>query len=125
MKTLIKDEELEMELQELYLTGKQWLSDVEFLANEESFLREQLSAMKTPASCEILARLDSAALINVQLGQNIADFTNKVEPLIVGIDSVVHLQLVEDFACLQEAMLNALTVLKGIKYALVESKRAA
>lgn len=125
MKTVIKDEELEVELQELYLTGKQWLSDLEFLESEERFLREQLTGTTASGGANLLSRLDDATLIRTALAGNIEEFMNKLEPLIVNTDSVLHLALVEDFVGLQSAVHNALAVLKGIKYALIENRRAA
>lgn len=125
MKTVIKDEELEVELQELYLTGKQWLSDLEFLESEERFLREQLTGTTTSGGADLLARLNDATLIRTALAGNIEEFMNKLEPLIVNTDSVLHLALVEDFVGLEAAVHNALAVLKGIKYALIENRRAA
>lgn len=125
MKTEIKDEALEMELQELYLTGRQWLSDLEFLATEEGFLREHLLDLPDRVGRNLFDRLDDIAVIRKELGQNIADFINKVGLLIVGINSALHLQLIEDFASLQAAVTTVLGSLKGIKYALVEYRRVA
>lgn len=123
MKTLIKDEELGVELQELYLTGKQWLSDLEFLENEERFLSEQAAGLIIGGN--ILARLANAALNRTLLKAEIAGFMNKFEPLTVDTSGGISLQLVEDFVLLQTAVQDALAVLKGIKYALIAGKHAA
>jgi hypothetical protein len=126
MNTEIKDEALAVELQELYLTGKQWLSDLDFLESEERFLRHQLTVAAAGTTVNNLtARLDDAGLVRQQLNDGVHDFLNKVERLIVQSDSAINLQLVEDFISLQTEIAGALNVLKGIKYGLIESKWAA
>lgn len=115
-----------VELQELYLTGKQWLSDLDFLESEERFLKHQLTVAAAGTTVNNLtARLDDAGLVRQKLNTGIHDFLNKVEGLIVQSDSAINLQLVEDFIGLQTAVADALTVLKGIKYGLIERKWAA
>jgi hypothetical protein len=126
MNTEIKDEALAVELQELYLTGKQWLSDLDFLESEERFLKHQLTVAAAGTTVNNLtARLDDAGLVRQKLNAGVHDFLNKVEGLIVQSDSAINLQLVEDFIGLQTAVTDALTVLKGIKYGLIERKWAA
>jgi len=126
MKTETKDEALAVELQELYLTGKQWLSDLDFLESEEHFLRHQLTiAAAGTIVNNLTARLDDARLIQQKLNDDVHDFLNKMERLIVESGSGINLQLVEDFISLQTAVAGALAVLKSIKYGLIESKWAA
>lgn len=125
METVVKDEELMVELQEVYLTGKQWLSDLEFMESEQHFLREQLSDRNSAEAQNLMARLDRAGLLREELWLEINNFMNKTEALIVQPNGILQLQLIEDFIRLQTAIASALAVLKGIKYALVEYRRAA
>lgn len=113
------------ELQEVYLTGKQWLSDLEFMESEETFLRGQLAALMTATDGNLGARLQRACMTRLALTAEIDNFMNKTEVLIVKPEAVLHLQLVEDFIRLQTSIANALAVLKGIKYALVQCRHAA
>ncbi|MBD1386740.1 hypothetical protein IDJ75_15765 [Mucilaginibacter rigui] len=126
MNTEIKDEVLAVELQELYLTAKQWLSDLDFLESEERFLRNQLALS---ASGNILnnltARLNEVGSARQKLNDSTHEFLNKLEGLIVLSEIVITLQLVEEFISLQTAVAGALNTLKSIKYGLIYNKWAA
>lgn len=130
MKKINEDPELEFELQEVYLTGKQWQSDLAFLEEESNFLAEQLSESHQPAIAQtsqhnLTTRLAVAREIHSGIRIKLDDFIKQLEPLLLETDPDPDLKLLEDFIALQTAVQDALTVLKGIKYALVEARRAA
>ncbi|MFD0765133.1 hypothetical protein ACFQZI_09725 [Mucilaginibacter lutimaris] len=130
MKKINEDPELEFELQEVYLTSKQWLSDLAFLEEETRFLEEQLGGtghlhIKVSNQQNLAARLQNARQVHQDIRRKLDDFVNQLEPLLLETDPDPSLKLLEDFIALQAAVGNALIVLKGIKYALVEARRAA
>ncbi|MEO3402856.1 hypothetical protein AAFN85_03075 [Mucilaginibacter sp. CAU 1740] len=130
MKKTNEDPELEFELQEVYLTGKQWQSDLSFLEEESNFLAGQLSAPYPPAIAppsqhNLAARLANARDIQGGIRIKLDNFIQHLELLLLVTEPEPDLALLEDFVALQAAVRDALDVLKGIKYALVEARRAA
>jgi len=125
----INDQQLDVELQELYLTGKQWLSDLDFLENEQSFLKDLLlcDSGEFPALPALrpglLRRLIVSAIVHQRLRADITNFMNKLAPLVVHTDTCIHLQLIGEFTLLQSDVDAALSALKGIKYAIVNARR--
>ncbi len=131
MKTVNKDLELEVELQEVYLTSKQWLSDVKFLEDEGHFLEEQLSANAVASSIAVISRCNladqvrNAQIFHAEIKKEVDGFMHRIEALIVQPDPVLNLRLLEDYIGLQAKVEQALSMLKGIKYALLEARRIA
>ncbi|WP_345949293.1 hypothetical protein ABDD95_20830 [Mucilaginibacter sp. PAMB04274] len=125
MKTL-PDNELNTELQELYLTGKQWLSDVEFLSIEQCFLHSLLNqpnffSIPNAASrfADDLVRTEGEER---QLYLHILGFMNQLELLICQATINLEMQLIEDFSLLQTEVADALGHLKALKYRMIEQK---
>lgn len=131
MTTLTTDTKLEFELQELYLTGKQWLSDLEFIRTESLFLNEIMQRSTryiSPVNAgiditEIYAKLGQPDKADAGLALEIVSFMNKLEPLIVGTGVNLDLKLIEDFVQLRERVNKALTVLKAAKLLALEINR--
>ena len=129
MTATIDDPQLDLELQELYLTGKQWLADLDFLENEQAFLKDLLlkDAGEFPALPALrpglLRRLIAASGVHQRLRVDITNFMNKLAPLVVHTDTCIHLQLIGEFTLLQSDVDAALSALKGIKYAIVNARR--
>jgi hypothetical protein len=129
MTAIIDDPQLDLELQELYLTGKQWLADLEFLKNEQAFLQDLLlgNAPGFPTAPALrpvlLQKLKAAASMHEILRADISNFMNNLGPLVAHTDRCIHLQLIEDFSLLQAEVNSALSVLKGIKYAIVNARQ--
>ena len=126
-----EDQELEFELQELYLTGKQWLSDIAFLEEELRFLMELMGkfAIPLPGSGQqrkqqdMMEALSLREAAHTELKQEVLIYMNKLEPLIVEPDTRINLQLVEDYMLLKGKVENALLDLKSIKYACINVYR--
>jgi len=131
MATVKEDQELEFELQELYLTGKQWLSDIAFLEEELHFLKELMGkfAIPLPGSRQqgkqqdMMEALSLREAAHTELKQQVLIYMNKLEPLIVEPDTRISLQLVEDYMLLKGKVENALLDLKSIKYACINVYR--
>lgn len=130
MKKINEDPELEFELQEVFLTVKQWQSDLAFLEDEAGFLTEQISGtahitIAATSQHHLAARLANARRMHSEIGEKRDEFNKQLEPLLRIPNPTPDLKLLEEFVSLQAAVDNALNILKGIKYALVEARRAA
>lgn len=124
MEALAEDLELEFELQEIYLTGKQWMADLAFLESEHIFLAAIL-ADKNYRTEDVEEQLTAAAIVQNKLQTDARDFINKIEDLIVDPNGIIRLSLVDDFIGLEIRVGEALLHMKGIKHALVNARRAA
>ena len=130
MATGKEDQELEFELQELYLTGKQWLSDIAFLEEELVFLTELMD--KSPFSLhgtgqgkqeEIMVALSLQNAAHKELKWEVNIYMNKLEPLIIEPNIKIGMLLIEDYIRLKEKVANSLLDLKSLKYACVNVYR--
>jgi hypothetical protein len=126
-----EDQELEFELQELYLTGKQWLSDIAFLEEELGFLIVLMGKFSFPLPGDLrrgkhddmLTALPLREAAHAELKKEVTAFMNKLEPLIVDPASRISLQLIDDYVLLKGKIENALLDLKSIKYACINVYR--
>lgn len=117
------DQELEFELQELYLTGKRWMSDMTFMNEKLIFLKEQLTknplhlpALQLPEGAEVfIDRLDRAEINQGTLATEVVNFMNKLEPLIVDKAPVIGMSLIEDHCLLDKKNKKALDELEDLK----------
>lgn len=125
------DEELALELQELYLTGKQWLSDIAFMEEELGFLKELMGRFSLPLPgdpsetkrYEIISALPLREAFHLELKQEVTVFMGKLEPMILGPGRQISLQLIEDYSLLKQKVTDALLKLKAIKYACINFYR--
>jgi hypothetical protein len=105
MTTAIEDNELDTELQELYLVNKQWLSDLQFLDTELEFLRKL--AANNPVAVvrteELNNLLDVKNSYNV-LKKDISAWLVELEPLIVAKHKDFDFLLIEKYAQLKERL---------------------
>ncbi|MCQ6959191.1 hypothetical protein [Mucilaginibacter aquariorum] len=123
MKPATTDQELEFELQELYLTGKRWMSDMTFMNEKLIFLKEQLTknplhlpALQLPEGAEVfIDRLDRAEINQGTLATEVVNFMNKLEPLIVDKAPVIGMSLIEDYCLLDKKNKKALDELEDLK----------
>ena len=123
MKPATTEQELEFELQELYLTGKRWMSDMTFMNEKLIFLKEQLTknplhlpALQLPEGAEVfIDRLDRAEINQGTLAIEVVNFMNKLEPLIVDKAPVIGMSLIEDYCLLDKKNKKALDELEDLK----------
>ncbi len=103
MTTVIEDNELTTELQELYLKSKEWLSDLEFQAEGLLFLRKlfnrNLKRFLKDDSFELIAQISISAVkieeANSDLKNRIVDYLHNFERLMIQPDIKIELDLIE------------------------------
>lgn len=97
MTTTIEDNELNAELQELYLTGKQWLSDLDFFENELAFLKKlSQSNVKLPEQDNFLQRLRTLTDHYQNLKTDVQQFIQTLGILAVATEKKIELSFLED-----------------------------
>ena len=103
MTTSIEKDELATELQELYLKGKEWISDLDFQEDEIKFLK-MLFGINCPLLVkhnefeEISDTLIEAAKLEgnrLRLKKDICDFMNLLSRLIKTIDPNIDTNLIQ------------------------------
>lgn len=122
---IIEDQQLEVELQELYLTGKQWLSDIDFMMSEQSFLEQLVTDIpvdKQDAFRLLIGKIKTAL---EKHRSDIIIYMHKLEPLILKTSLRLEQSLIEDFINLQQAVTGTMDDLKMFKYRVVQTLRAA
>jgi hypothetical protein len=107
MKTIIMDEQLEYELQELYLLSKHWASDLKFVEDEVRILKDildkylgrmgDLQAKEAKNFEKILMQQDAVIL---DLKNQIREFLKFVEPYINDSKKEIGLNFIEKFSSL-------------------------
>lgn len=97
MTTSIEDNELNVELQELYLTGRQWLADLDFFENEIIFLMKVCkTAIKLPDQHEFTERLSNLRCHYEALKTDTRKLINAWGILTVASEKKIELSLLED-----------------------------
>ncbi len=112
MTTTIEDNQLAEELQDFYLGTKQWLSDLELLNSEISFLKKLFERLfspqvNTPDFGIVAGLLQQAAAVENkrhELSREIFLFLHRLEPLITSKAEGYCLELVESHARLEAEM---------------------
>lgn len=123
MTIAIEDQQLEEELQELYLTSKQWLSDTHFMEDEVIFLRVLVNDLPNDRQSQFLHQLAGLKAENELLRERIVTLMHKLEPMIVKKAARLDRSLIDNFINLQQATAHALEELKLLKYRLVQARR--
>lgn len=122
MTTAIEDNELNAELQELYLVNKQWLSDLQFLDTELEFLRKL--AANNPVAVVRTEELNS--LLDIKnsysnLKKDILDYLGELEPLIVEKHGDFNLLLIEKYALFKDRLAEIFKLCVSTKKRIFES----
>jgi hypothetical protein len=123
MKKIIKDLQLDDELQELYLESKHWLSDIHFEEDEIRFLRKVIDNYLVPGlKNEQLIEINNFNGALAQQDANIPYLKSKITGLLklIGIlinetDKEIRIELVEQFATLETEMKTLFEAVKQIK----------
>ncbi len=99
----IADNGLNTELQELYLVNKQWLSDLDFLKTELSFLEKRFGTSFAPLMKKSEADKMNALLAknlevdetSMQLKIEINNFLHKIEQQMLNITPILNFDFIE------------------------------
>jgi len=105
MTTTIEDNELEAELQELYLVDKQWLSDLEFLDTEFQFLRKLATANSVSiVSNKALNNVLGVEKMYKRLKRDMLAYLHVLEPLIIAKTKTIDLPIIENYSQLKQRL---------------------
>ena len=123
MKTIIKDKQLDDELQELYLESKHWLSDLHFDEDEIRFLRKMINNYLVPAlKNEQLNKIESFSKALARHDANIPRLKNKITELLKLLGTLINetkkeigMDLIEQFAALETEMKTLFEAVKEVK----------
>ncbi|NQX38615.1 hypothetical protein SAMN05421820_101646 [Pedobacter steynii] len=111
MTTSIEENELNTELQELYLIGKQWLTDLDFFEPEMGFLiKLHKSLVQSPDKADFKERLDKLRDSYEHLKNDISKFINVLGVLVVASEKKIAFSFLADHISLKlkiEKLLNA------------------
>lgn len=122
MTTIIEDNELNTELQELYLVSKRWLADRDFLQTELDFLKKRFKELDMAGSADV------EAIINIEeqhadLKKCIMDYSHKLEPLITDAGQPFDITLIETYAQIETELNRFSQEIQSAKNAALELKR--
>ncbi|HCN83465.1 MAG TPA: hypothetical protein DIT07_07550 [Sphingobacteriaceae bacterium] len=123
MTTTIENEQLDAELQEYYLSGKHWISDLEFLKEELNFLKKLFERTFPPLIkkddferiADILIRAAQIDKAQGELKNAIQDHLHKLEHLINRSDQIFEISLIETHTQLEQKIKKVLQDLKSAK----------
>ncbi len=129
MKDLVPDNDLEIELQEVYMQTTHWLQDISFLETETHFFRNILNRYQPSAAAAsrkeefdkvILAQDERLAALKTKIPQ----FLAFLEPFIGDLKKGMNLEFLDRYNALQnelEALFNALRATKNELFHYTES----
>ncbi|PYF70592.1 hypothetical protein [Pedobacter nutrimenti] len=123
MTTTIEDNELDAELQELYLTGKQWSAELEFLSTELIFLGKLIQKTSAPLNKNIFVE----KLLNLtrqcqELKDNMQNLVHAIGVITVASEKKIELTLLENHIELKskiQALTHSIQIEKKAVFALV------
>jgi len=99
MTTLIEDNALNAELQELYLVSKKWLSELAFLENELDFFRKHLAnADDSSVAQGYLNKVANIEKTHCDLKTHILHYLHRLEPIIIKSKQPFDINLIENYA---------------------------
>jgi len=97
MTTSIEDNELNAELQELYLADKHWISDLDFLETEIGFLvRLSMTAPVSEVKDELDKRINSLTSTYKDLKTEVLNFLGRLAPVTIAKEKKINISLIED-----------------------------
>jgi len=97
MTTSIEDNELDAELQELYLTAKQWLADLDFFATELIFLKKlSQTKIQPPDDVNFSERLEKLTLNYRDLKDDIQKLIQTLGIITIASEKKIELRLLEN-----------------------------
>ncbi len=123
MTTIIEDNELNTELQELYLVSKRWLSDLDFLENELEFLRRRFKTFDLATNWVDLQEIARIEKKHADLKVQIMNYARKLEPLITETKQPFDINLIETYAQIETELNRFSEEIQSVKNAALELTR--
>jgi len=120
MTTIIEDNELNTELQELYLVSKRWLSDLDFLENELEFLRRRFKTFDMATNWIDLQEITRIDKKHADLKAHIMNYAHKLEPLITETKQPFDINLIETYAQIETELNRFSEEIQSVKNAALE-----
>lgn len=131
METVIKDDQLAYELQELYIISSHWNSDIAFVQDEIKFLNNTLNRyttytqnMHTDKTAHFYATLqtqeDNAYVIN----NKITALLKFIKPFVTGAKKEIGLDVLEQFNALAaeiKSIIECVKLIKSLVFAFIEN----
>lgn len=123
MTTTIEDNELQAELQELYLESKKWVFELNCLMSDFQFLKEIFRKTFSPLIknndfeniAEVLIKASKLTTTPASLKAEIIHYQCKLKPLILETDHAFHLSLIETHSQLEIELNNLLIAFRAVK----------
>lgn len=121
MTTSIEDNELNSELQELYLIGKQWLTDLDFFEPELAFLiKLHQTAVQSPDKDNFSDRLAKLRASYEQLKNDVQQFINVLGILVVASEKKITFSFLADHISLKLKIENLLQAFQSERKAMLD-----
>jgi hypothetical protein len=125
MTTIIEDNQLNTELQELYLVSKQWISDLSFLEEEFKFLKKRFK--ETLKAADNLGELDKITAIESKHKDfefRVQNYLRRLEPLITEKQLPLNIDLVETYAQIESELNQFSDEIQAVKNAVLALNKA-
>lgn len=127
MTTMIEDSELDTELQELYIIGKHWISDLEFFEQDLQFIRRLLSKSfsynerqgheKIPQTIEAITDTQDQCR---EIKKQVLIYLHRLESLLDKTNASYGLSIIEEHALLECGMTVVQMSFKSVKNAALQ-----
>jgi phage-related protein len=103
MTTVIEENELNTELQELYLKSKEWISELKFIESDMEFLKSLFGRTFSPLIkddnfekiAEVLINVAKAESVQLDLKNDLQQYLHQLETLITDMNPHIELSIVE------------------------------
>jgi hypothetical protein len=125
MTTIIEDNQLNTELQELYLVSKQWISDLSFLEEEFKLLKKRFK--ETLNAADNLGELDKITAIESKHKDfefRVQNYLRRLEPLITEKQLPLNIDLVETYAQIESELNQFSDEIQAVKNAVLALNKA-
>lgn len=130
MKTVIKDDQLAYELQELYIISSHWNSDIAFVQDEIKFLNNALNRYTTytknrhtDRTAHFYTALETQEANAYMVNNKITALLKLIEPFIVDAKREIGLDMLERFNALEaeiKSIAECVKLIKSLVFAFIE-----
>jgi len=121
--TTIENNELETELQELFLIGKQWNADLSFIECELTMLNTLFKKASFILVKSDFDRLSGLNRICADLKKRIHDYFQQLEPLITDPRQTIDISLIDQYTKLERELEQALIRLQTFKNKIFQTNK--